>query len=64
MAADQGFCSSCNRTVFISVEDDRVCPVCSSPLVERIKQDDPSFVAHLRRASDQPASQTSDRGVH
>ena len=30
------FCSSCQRTVYVEVEDTLVCPVCSSPLVEAI----------------------------
>ena len=30
------FCSSCQRTVYVEVEDTLVCPVCSTPLVEGI----------------------------
>ena len=30
------FCASCQRTVYVEVEDTLVCPVCSTPLVEGI----------------------------
>lgn len=30
------FCTTCQRTVYIELEDTPVCPVCSSPLLEQV----------------------------
>ena len=33
MASVMGFCADCQRTVHMGEQDERVCPVCSSPLM-------------------------------
>ncbi|MDQ3878313.1 MAG: hypothetical protein M3290_08205 [Actinomycetota bacterium] len=35
MALD-GFCSTCQRTVYFDDGDTPICPVCSSPLLETV----------------------------
>jgi hypothetical protein len=34
LMAITAFCTSCQRTVYIEVDDTQVCPVCSTPLLE------------------------------
>lgn len=38
--AINAFCTTCQRTVYIELDDTPVCPVCSSPLLEAIKADE------------------------
>jgi RNA polymerase subunit RPABC4/transcription elongation factor Spt4 len=34
------FCPTCQRTVYIEDQDTPVCPVCSSPLLEAVEEDE------------------------
>lgn len=34
------FCTTCQRTVYIQERDTPVCPVCSSPLLETVPDED------------------------
>jgi DNA-directed RNA polymerase subunit RPC12/RpoP len=35
------FCSTCQRTVYVEEEATPVCPVCSSPLLEKVPAEEP-----------------------
>ncbi len=38
LAVRSAFCASCNRDVHLSERDPLACPVCSSPLIERVSE--------------------------
>jgi hypothetical protein len=38
--ARSAFCTTCSRTVYIEIDDSLVCPVCSSPILEAIDDED------------------------
>lgn len=44
MAVTAGFCSVCNRQVYVSEGDQLSCPVCSSPLIETASASDEDVV--------------------
>ncbi|MDQ3957397.1 MAG: hypothetical protein M3273_03650 [Actinomycetota bacterium] len=35
-----GFCTVCQRTVYVDAESTPICPVCSSPLLETAQAED------------------------
>lgn len=37
-----GFCTVCQRTVYVDADSTPICPVCSSPLLEAAAPDDDS----------------------
>jgi hypothetical protein len=40
--AISAFCTTCQRTVYIEKQETPVCPVCSSPLLETVEDNEGS----------------------
>jgi hypothetical protein len=50
MGTITSFCSTCQRDVFVTEEDTPICPVCSSPIIQRVEQE-----AEPEEESDSPS---------